>query len=353
MKRYLNFIQPGVKYLILRVTNRCNAGCSFCLNRYYQNEPGTAVSELSVGEYERIARHLPGLVLLNLSGGEPYLRSDLADIAAAFIRRSGVRLISSPTNGSFPEQTVDFATKLLADHKGILLKVGISIDGVEEQHEKIRGIPGGYGKALETARRLRELKKRYSNLMVHAVTTVSATNVRSLDAVMDEVAALQLFDGHFFALVRGHSPEMRLTEEEFVLYQQASLRLLHEKNEPSLLKDLFFKAIIKTMSKDTEGSFLGRKNTFVCYAGEKLINITEKGELCICELLENSSLGNLREYDYDVGRILQLPENIERLRTLRQRSCDCHWDCAIYASLLFGGARSYCRIMKNLFKGQP
>lgn len=349
MRRYLKVFTPGVKYLILRVTNRCNANCPFCLNRYYQSDHDIGGDELSVAEYEQIAGHLPGLVLLNLSGGEPYLRNDLAEVAAAFIRRSGVRLVSSPTNGSFPEQTADFAGKVLADHKGVLLKVGISIDGIGEEHEKIRGILGGYDKALETARRLRELKKRYTNLIVHAVTTVSAANVRSLDTVMDEVASLNLFDGHFFALVRGHTPEMRLSEEEFMLYQQASSRLLLEKNEPSLLKDIFFKAIIKTMSAETEGSYLGRKNTFACYAGEKLINITEQGELCICEMLENSSLGNLRQYDYNVQGILQLPENIDRLKMLRQRGCDCHWDCAIYSSLLFGGVQGYGRIMRNLF----
>jgi len=349
MKRYLNMFRPGVKYLVLRVTNRCNASCSFCLNRYYQSDPGPVQGELSVAEYERIAAHLPGLVLLNLSGGEPYLRNDLAGIAAAFIRHAGVRLVSSPTNGSFPEQTADFAARILADHKGVLLKVGISIDAIGEEHEKIRGITGGYAKALETARRLQELKKRYANLMVHAVTTVSAANVHCLDPVMDEVASLGLFDGHFFALVRGHGPEMRLTAEEFALYQQASSRLLKEKNEANLLKDMFFKAIIKAMRGETEGSYLGRRNTFTCSAGEKLVNITEQGELCICELLENSSLGNLRQYDYDVGRILHLPENIDRLKKLRQQGCDCHWDCAIYASLLFGGVQGYCRIMRNLF----
>jgi MoaA/NifB/PqqE/SkfB family radical SAM enzyme len=301
-----------------------------------------------VAEYERIATSLPGLVLLNLSGGEPYLRSDLAEIASAFIRHAGVRLLSSPTNGSFPEHTADFAARILSGHKGVLLKVGISIDAVGEQHEMIRGVPGGYEKALETARRLQGLKKRYPNLMVHAVTTVSSDNVRFLDPVMNEVAALGLFDGHFFTLVRGHGPEMRLTAEEFTLYQHATSRLLKEQNEPNQLKDKFFKAIIKTMRTETERSYLGRRNTFACSAGRKLINITEQGELCICELLENSSLGNLREYDYDVEKILQLPGNTARLDRLRQRGCDCHWDCAIYASLLFGGGQEYFRIMRNL-----
>jgi MoaA/NifB/PqqE/SkfB family radical SAM enzyme len=349
MKRYLAILGPGVKYLVLRVTNRCNARCAFCLNRYFQSEPGPAQGELSVGEYERIAAHLPGLFLLNLSGGEPYLRSDLADIAAAFITRTGVRLVSSPTNGSFPEQTAEFAARLLADYPGILLKVGISLDGIGADHENIRGIPGGYGKALETARRLQSLKKRHANLMVHAVTTVSTANVRSLDPLMEEVASLGLFDGHFFALVRGHGPEMRLSAEEFALYRLATQRLLQDMNKPNLLKDAMFKAIIRTMNSDIEQSYRQRRNSFTCTAGRKLVNVTEQGELCICELQEDSSLGNLRDYDYDVGKILQLPETVARLEAIRQHGCDCHWDCAIYSSLLFGGVQGYCRILGNFF----
>lgn len=346
MRRYFNILTPGVKYLILRVTNRCNATCSFCLNRYFQTNSATGSQELTVDEYERIAAFLPGLVLLNLSGGEPYLRSDLSSIASAFIQRSGVRLISSPTNGTFPDATIEFADRVLTDHKGVILKVGISIDEIGDKHDAIRGLAHGYSKSLETAKRLNELKKRHVNLIVHAVTTVSTSNVRSLNSIMDELAAQKLFDGHFFALVRG--PEMRLTAEEFNMYQKASSRLLYEKNETNMLKDLLFKSIIKTMSVDIERSFIGKKNSFVCPAGNKLVNITEQGELCICELLENASLGNVRKFAYDSYRILRLPENVKRLQSIGHHGCDCHWDCAIYASLLFGGIRGYCRILGNM-----
>jgi MoaA/NifB/PqqE/SkfB family radical SAM enzyme len=186
--------------------------------------------------------------------------------------------------------------------------------------------------------------------MVHAVTTVSSANVRSLGAIMDEVASLRLFDGHFFALVRGPGPEMRLTDDEFTLYRKASERLLQEMNRPNLLKDLLFKAIVRTMDADIEGSYRQRRNTFPCSAGEKLVNITEKGDVCICEMLEHSVLGNLRDYDYDVGRILHLPETVARLGRIRQQGCDCHWDCAIYSSLLFGGVQGYCKILGNLLR---
>jgi len=143
MKRYLNFVTHGIKYLILRVTNRCNASCSFCLNNYYQAKTAINAQELSVEEYSRIAENLKGLVLLNLSGGEPYLRPDLFEIADAFVVHSGAWLISSPTNGSFPERTVDFAERMLARHKNIVLKIGISVDGTCELHDQIRCVPSG------------------------------------------------------------------------------------------------------------------------------------------------------------------------------------------------------------------
>lgn len=351
MKRYLNFATHGIKYLILRVTNRCNASCSFCLNNYYQAASANNAQELSVEEYSRIARNMKGLVLLNLSGGEPYLRPDLFEIADAFVVHSGAWLISSPTNGSFPERTVDFAERMLARHKNIVLKIGISIDGTCELHDQIRCVPSGYDKALETATQLNKLKSKYPNLMVHAITTVSAENSTAVGSIVDEISALKLFDEHFLTLVRGPGDENRATVEQFESYRSAYVRLMSSAVSESL-KDRALLAIMKSMVLEIEKSYLEKSNSFICQAGKKMLNISEQGDVCICEMLVNPFLGNLREYDYDPKKIITLPASIERLKNVRQKGCNCHWDCAIYGSLLFGGVRGYRKILSNMYTGQ-
>jgi MoaA/NifB/PqqE/SkfB family radical SAM enzyme len=350
MKQYLNILLPGIKYLILRVTKKCNAACPFCLNSYYQNLAEDDGSELTVDEYSRIARNISGLTVLNLSGGEPYLRPDLFEIADAFVVHSGARTISSPTNGSCPDRVLDFARKMLERHRDIVLKVGISIDAVGELHNEIRGLPSGYGNALETARALRELKKSHGNLLVYAITTVSGANATILDSVVDELSRLALFDDHFLTLVRGPTPETQLTTAEFELFLRVSRRLMTLYPPPASLKGRVFKSITKAALQDTEKSFRDRQQSFRCQAARRMLNISEQGNVCICEILPDPVLGNLREHEYDIGRILALPVTTERLRELERSACDCHWDCAIFGSLLFGGAKGYGKILYNMFR---
>ena len=76
------FIKQGLPVnLIFFVTSKCNLLCRHC---FYWEELNLPKNELSLDEIEKVARSLPNLLSLSLTGGEPYLRPDLPDIAAAF-----------------------------------------------------------------------------------------------------------------------------------------------------------------------------------------------------------------------------------------------------------------------------
>ena len=59
--------------------------------------------ELSLFEYTRLAKSMGPMEHITLGGGEPFLRSDLPEIAKSFYNYTGVRNISIPTNGSIPK----------------------------------------------------------------------------------------------------------------------------------------------------------------------------------------------------------------------------------------------------------
>ena len=81
-------------HLILFVTDRCNARCGTCF--YWQNL--NQGESLEPGHVEKLSRSLERLVWLDISGGEPFLRKDLAWIVHQFVDRNGARLINIPTN---------------------------------------------------------------------------------------------------------------------------------------------------------------------------------------------------------------------------------------------------------------
>jgi molybdenum cofactor biosynthesis enzyme MoaA len=80
---------PGVQmpvYLLMFVTNRCNARCEHC---FYWSELNTKVKEeMSVSEFEQLAKSLGPMLQVTFTGGSPELRKDLPDIVEQFYRRA-------------------------------------------------------------------------------------------------------------------------------------------------------------------------------------------------------------------------------------------------------------------------
>ena len=245
-----------------------------------------------------------------------------------------------------------YVEKILGHHRHVVLKIGISIDGIGAQHDSIRGLASGYDNALETARLLKGLKSKYSNLLVFAVTTVNGANVHQLESIQAELSRTGLFDDQFLTLVRGPSSDTQLVGDEFELYRHAYLKLTAGKKSSASVKEAVNKAINALAFQELVKSRNTGSNSFRCLAGEKMINVSEQGDVCICEMHSNPLLGNLRDHGYDVQRILQLPDSVRRLSAIGKNSCNCHWDCAIFCSLLFGGVFGYKKIVSTLVKGK-
>ena len=78
--------------LVHFLTNRCNARCSFCFIDF--DDPNTFKGELTLGEIEKLTKTLgKSLLNVNLTGGEPFARKDIIDIAKLYILNSKSFLI--------------------------------------------------------------------------------------------------------------------------------------------------------------------------------------------------------------------------------------------------------------------
>jgi len=131
---------------VFAVTYRCNARCTMC-NIWKVKEH----NDLEPRHYENVPDTLK---YINISGGEPFLRSDLVEIIGVLSKRNPRAHILISTNGFLPERVVEAVAEARRTHKR--LGVGVSIDGLEETHERIRGIPGGFKRALRTVELLRD-----------------------------------------------------------------------------------------------------------------------------------------------------------------------------------------------------
>lgn len=157
---------------VLAVTYRCNSRCTMCDIWKLKDTP-----ELELEYYKKLPSTLCDI---NVSGGEPFLRQDIVDLGRILYETCPKARIVISTNG--------YLTDLIKEKMRDILKyvpnagVGISIDGIGEMHDKIRGIPGGFNLATRTVKVLRE-ELGMKNLRL--AFTVSKQNVDHLSRVYD------------------------------------------------------------------------------------------------------------------------------------------------------------------------
>ena len=93
--------------LVHFVTNRCNARCSFCFIDF--DDPKTFSHELTLEEIDKLTKNLgKSLLNVNLTGGEPFARKDLINIAKKYLTNSTIQSIYITTNASLPERIKNF-----------------------------------------------------------------------------------------------------------------------------------------------------------------------------------------------------------------------------------------------------
>src|SRR3989338_2106595 len=187
--------------MLLYVTNYCNAKCDNC---FYWEELNTGKPELSLEEMKTIAKTLKHpLRTLMLTGGEPYLRKDLAEIIIAFHKINGARRITTPSNGMNTDRILETAKRVLQECPSLHVHVQISLDGPEEMHDRFRRIPSCFKRASETLNQLLELRKTTKQLEVSIMTTICTANYDLLPAFVQEIREKFPTAMHKFNILRG------------------------------------------------------------------------------------------------------------------------------------------------------
>lgn len=156
---------------VIAVTYRCDSRCNMC--NIWQLTPG---EEMAADQYRGLPRTLRDV---NVTGGEPFLRDDIVEIVRIINERCGRPRIVVSTNGFERRRIMHAAPELMKLGRNVGLAV--SLDGIGEKHDEIRGVEGGFEKALETLKQLHTIG--YRNVRV--AFTAQRSNVKHLGAVYD------------------------------------------------------------------------------------------------------------------------------------------------------------------------
>lgn len=318
------------QWLIFFVTARCNARCSMCF--YWEEIEGAdRARELSLDEIRRVAASLPKITYLSLSGGEPYLREDLADVVQAIVDAADPVFVSIPTNGAFPDRVASAVDALSRRNPGTSFDVHLSLDGPPAVHDRIRGTrAASYASVMATYRAVIGLARRRRNVGVKFVVTVSAENVDALDGFLDELAATTDADRIHLVPLHGNYKDRDLAAPHgrFLELTEKAWRLTSERRARGFRHRLF--AAIKRAS-DARLERLRREADLgaVCGAGQKIVVLGPYGDVLPCEPLQEP-VGNVRDHGYSLPAVLAG----DGMRAFAERrlgpgKCDCNWGCAI------------------------
>lgn len=307
MKKALD-LPIGLRSINFLVTYKCNSRCLMCdIWKRYQDRKELEKKELTIEEIKGFLLDnrdfLKSVRHIGLTGGEPFLRGDLVEIIRA-IRQILPRTATGPqTNGLLPELVKERLKKIKKFYPGMGL--AISLDGIGETHDKIRGVKGSFKRAVKTLNYAQELGLR----RITSGMTLNELNYKEIPKVK--------------ALVESYAAE-------FSCFLPDSSYYFYNPNKSYQLSNEVRTGIIKELSNFPHHYYMdnlraileGGKRTLPCYSGYTSIVIDPYGNVLPC-ILRYEVMGNIREEP--LREILYSRKAQEIRRKLK--NCTCWNEC--------------------------
>ena len=343
LKRYSKMAlgQPFAPVLLnILVTSVCDMRCTHCFFTDELDDRPRKKLQMKTHEIDRIARTLGGnLGVLILAGGEPFTRKDLPEIVSSFYRHNSLESVYLMSNGQIQKRIFPDVTRILEECPNLNVTVAMGVDGLQEQHDKIRQKPGSWSIAIETARELKAMKKQYPRLDLQTCTCFMHSNQDTIFEWYDFLKHDLKPDKVNFNYIRPPSADPIELDIDLTRYAKLAQMIDDDSRHAAIKNNYggnagFFKAAIDIYM---HGLIAKTQETgtaqLTCYAGTAGAVIYDEGTLSSCENL--APIGNLRDHDWNFQG-LWLSEAMKERRKHAANGCYCtHESNCYYPSLPF------------------
>jgi MoaA/NifB/PqqE/SkfB family radical SAM enzyme len=269
------------------------------------------------------------------------LRRDLPEIVRIFHVNNHALNVGIPTNGSMTARTLRSVKTMLEQNDDLDLHIDVSIDGLPELHDEIRGVPGLFDRAVETYRQLRELEAYYPRFSTCVEVTVSAYNQHQLLDLYDYLKRKVGVNTVFTLLTRGEPRDPAAKDVDISKYDEFH-RVLEEDNKELAISGYYkmpFSDILnaKRIVRPRIIAKTVRENRYQipCYAGQLGGAMFSKGQVLPCEVRWQDVIGNVRDVDYDFMKLWNSPQADAYRRDICQNKCFCTYECFLTVNILF------------------
>lgn len=260
------------------VTYRCNAKCHMCNTWQFPSAPAEEISP-------QIVEKLPGgLKFINITGGEPFLREDLADIVAVASKKAKRLVISS--NGYYTDRMVALASKFPS------IGVRISIEGLPAANDQLRGLKDGFDHGIRSLLELKSVGLKDIGFGM-TVSDVNAKDMIELYRLADsmglEFATASTHNSYYF-----HKDDNCFKDPEMVAreFERISCELL----KSTKVKNWFRAYFNHGMANYVRGG----KRLLPCEVGTDMFFVDPYGKVMPCNGMDcEMPMGDLSKQSFD------------------------------------------------------
>jgi MoaA/NifB/PqqE/SkfB family radical SAM enzyme len=323
--------------LTISVTRRCNSRCLTC--NVWKDHPG---KELTIEEYRDIFKGIgTAPFYVTFSGGEPFLRKDFAEVCREACRILKPDAVTIPTNGLLGDKIFTDMQRIIDGRGSARIIVNLSLDGVGDLHDHIRGIPGGFEKVMSTYNLLRRINSPGLQIGFHSV--ISKYNVHEIPKIYEFVKSV------------GADSYVTEVAEERVELATIGKEIAPAVNDYVGAADFLVKVsgtfgakgfarLISAFRKRYYGyvsDIMSGKSAWIpCYAGIASGQINSNGDVWFC-CMKAEPVGNLREAGYNFRKIW-FSKNADMMRKrIAREKCRCQMANAFYTNILLNPSKLF------------
>lgn len=325
------------------ITYWCNSRCTFC--KIWELRPE---NELTLEEIEKFVKKIPFIQWVRLTGGEPTLRKDYVDIVRAFDKLP-LYVLTTPTNSIMPDDIYKKISQVLEffDKKYV---VTVSLDGDEQTHDRVRGITGNWDRAIRLYQKLRALKNDHKNFNVFFGYTMYPENVgifpKMFSDIKQIIPEITVNDFHVNIYQTSetyfHTAGTQLPDgyaAKAIKEIESVLELREKKGIIGTIENRYLKMGIQYLQQG--------KTPLPCNIMDMSCFVDPWGNVFPC-IIFNEKVGNLREADYDLRKILQSEKTrITKEKTEKLQCPNCWTPCEAHQLILSNWMKSGSVSEKN------
>jgi radical SAM protein with 4Fe4S-binding SPASM domain len=192
---------------------------------------------------------------------------------------------------------------------------------------------------MRTYDALGRLLKKYPNFELGINTVFSTENQDCMDALIEFVNGLENIKTHTVSLIRGAVSDEGLKGVDINKYletiQKIESNLKNRKSSTYRFRGARIKAAQDILQRRLiHKTMLQKKQLIPCYAGRLNLVITETGDLFPCESF-SMKLGNIRESNYDIGKVLKSRDAQKVISSINKNGCFCTHECYMMTNILY------------------